>query len=247
MLTVERQKLIMDIVNDSGSVTVSELMDKLNASESTIRRDLQAMDMAGKLKKVHGGAVAVVNKYKTDDAKVELRKQLNKKEKVAIAKYAASLVNDKDFVYLDAGTTTEIMIDYLKCKDVIFVTNAIEHARKLTAKGFVTYILGGEFKEITEAIVGTEALLNLDKYNFTKGFFGANGFSIDNGFTTPDIKEAIVKKKAIESSKESYVLMDSSKFEQVAAITFADYEGITIITDSRLQKKYENVLIKKVK
>ena len=117
MLTVERQRKILDAVNSKGSVTVSELMDELEASESTVRRDLQAMDRAGKLIKVHGGAIALGDKYATTDDEVELRKERNKNEKISIAKYAASLVKDNDFVYLDAGTTTEEMIDFLN--DVI--------------------------------------------------------------------------------------------------------------------------------
>lgn len=247
MLTVERQRKILDAVNSKGSVTVSELMDELEASESTVRRDLQAMDRAGKLIKVHGGAIALGDKYATTDDVVELRKERNKNEKLSIAKYAASLVKDNDFVYLDAGTTTEEMIDFLKCKNAKFVTNAIEHARKLAAKGFTTYLLGGEFKAATEAIVGDEALANLEKYNFTKGFFGTNGLTMNNGFTTPEPKEAMIKREAMKSTKEAYVLMDSSKFDQVAAITFAPAESAVVITDRKDKGKYKGIKIIVVK
>ena len=94
---------------------------------------------------------------------------------------------------MDAGTTTELMIDYITAKNVIFVTNSFAHAKHLSQKGYTTYILGGEFKPVTEAIVGEEAIISLDKYNFTKGFWGANGVTKGNGFTTPDVKEAMVR------------------------------------------------------
>ena len=66
------------------------------------------------------------------------------------------------------------------------------------------YILGGKIKATTEAVVGSKAVYDVNKYNFTKGFWGANGINIKNGFTTPEIKEAMVKKKSMENSNENY-------------------------------------------
>ena len=69
-------------------------------------------------------------------------------EKIEIARYAAALIKDQDVVYMDAGTTTELMIDYITAKNVIFVTNSFAHAKHLSQKGYTTYILGGEFKPV---------------------------------------------------------------------------------------------------
>ena len=80
-------------------------------------------------------------------------------------------ISDYDVVYLDAGTTTELMIDPMLNRNAMYVTNAIGHARKLAALGCTVYLLGGEFKGTTDAIVGEEAVLSIAKYNFTKGFF----------------------------------------------------------------------------
>lgn len=80
-----------------------------------------------------------------------------------------------DFVYLDAGTTTEYMIPFLTEKSAVFVTNAVSHALQLTENGFRVILIGGELKAATEAIVGNEAYVNLQKYNFTKGFFERTG------------------------------------------------------------------------
>lgn len=85
------------------------------------------------------------------------------------------------------------MIDFITARQAVFVTNAITHAKKLAQKGCTVYILGGEFKAITEAIVGEEAVSSVEKYNFTKGFWGANGISMQRGFSTPELKEALVK------------------------------------------------------
>jgi DeoR family fructose operon transcriptional repressor len=88
-----------------------------------------------------------------------------------------------------------------------------------------------KFKHTTEAIVGEEAIVSLEKYNFTKGFFGANGITKKNGFTTPEVKEAMVKRKAMESCKSCYVLADESKFGEISAISFGALEDATIITN----------------
>ena len=244
MLAEDRCKKILDILDSMGSVTVQQLMDELDTSESTIRRDLVAMDKKGYLTKVHGGAIVNNTNIHTQDEKVINRLKQNRNEKEQIARYAASLNVDNDFDYIDAGTTTAVMIDYITAKNVVFVTNSLTNAKRISDRGYTVYILGGEFKSTTEAIVGDEAVVTLDKYNFTKGFWGVNGITVKNGFTTPEIKEAMVKKKSMENSKEKYVLADDSKFSQVSSIKFADIEDAVIITNALSNdkyKKYQNI------
>ncbi len=239
MLTEERFAKILSILESMGSVTVQQLMAELNASESTIRRDLNTLDASGKLTKVHGGAILKAVAYSTKDDNVINRKEKNREAKNVIAKYAAGLITAGDFVYLDAGTTTELMIEYITSRQAVFVTNAISHAKRLAERGFTAYLLGGEFKAITEAIVGEEAVAALEKYNFTKGFWGANGISTQRGFSTPELKEAMVKKKSMENSMERYVLADDSKFGQISSVTFAPFESATVITTELSQEMYK--------
>ena len=237
MVTEERFAKILSILESMGSVTVQQLMTELNASESTIRRDLNALDANGQLTKVHGGAILKAVAYSTKDDNVVSRKEKNRDAKNKIAKYAAELITAGDFVYLDAGTTTS--------RQAVFVTNAISHAKRLAERGFTVYLLGGEFKAITEAIVGEEAVATLSKYNFTKGFWGANGVSIQKGYSTPELNEAMVKKKSMENCKECYVLADDSKFNQISSVTFAPFESASVITTGLSQpafKKYKNVI-----
>ncbi len=241
MLGEERQQAILAAVEQRHSVSVQELMQLLDISESTIRRDLTALDREGKLVKVHGGAMAIGGSFHVKDDAVEYRKEINREEKIEIARYAAALIEDQDVVYMDAGTTTELMIDYITAKNVIFVTNSFAHAKHLSQKGYTTHILGGEFKPITEAIVGEEAIISLDKYNFTKGFWGANGVTKVNGFTTPDVKEAMVKKKSMQKTKERYVLCDSSKFGEICSISFAEFKSARIITTKIENNEYRGM------
>lgn len=232
MLSEERFELILKLLEENKTVTVSELVEKLQTSESTIRRDLNYLDEIKKLKKIHGGAKSINTKYTTKDFDVSVRKILNIDNKKKIARYAAKLIEENDCVYIDAGTTTDLMIDYITQKDAIYVTNGIVHAKKLVQKGFNVYIIGGQIKLSTEAIVGIEALDSLRKYNFNKGFFGSNGVDKKRGFTTPDIQEALVKREAVNRSSKSYILLDPSKVNVISAITFADTDKGIIITTS---------------
>ena len=171
---------------------------------------------------------------------VEAKSKLFNEEKIAIARYAASLVEDGDFVFLDAGTTTGYMIDFLPEKNVTFVTNAFVHAKRLAQRGFTVYIPAGEIKLTTEAIVGAECVNSLQSYNFTKSFLGANGISLAAGVSTPDRNEASVKSTAVQNSRIAYILSDHSKFGQISAVTFAKLGRVRLITDklSEENKKY---------
>lgn len=130
------------------------------------------------------------------------------------------------------------MIDFITARQAVFVTNAITHAKKLAQKGCTVYILGGEFKAITEAIVGEEAVSSVEKYNFTKGFWGANGISMQRGFSTPELKEALVKKRSMENCRECYILADDSKFNQISSVTFAPFESAKVITTGLTKPAY---------
>ena len=183
--------------------------------------------------------------YSTKDESVETRQDLNIEEKRKIGKYAASLIENMDFVYIDAGTTTDVLIDEITELGAVYVTDGIVQAKKLVKKGCKTYLLGGELKESTLAMVGAQAVESLKKYNFTKGFFGTNGIQKESGFTTPDISEASVKEAAIKQCREAYVLADPAKFNQISSVTFAALEEATVLTtvlpDTSFSK-YKNIV-----
>ena len=240
MLTEERHSMIIKAVNERSSVTIAELAEMLDVSASTVKRDLIILANEGKIIKVRGGAMSRNESFTSVEKNVEEKASICTEEKMTIAKYAAELIEKGDFVFLDAGTTTEKMIDYLNVKDVTFVTNGFIHAKKLARKGYKVFITGGEIKASTEAIVGAECVLTLKNYNFTKCFMGTNGISLTAGFTTPDVNEARVISAAIESSREVYVLADHSKFDEVSSATFAGLGKAVIITDRIPNRKYNN-------
>lgn len=240
MLTEKRQEAILHILELKGSVTVQELKDQFHASESTIRRDLNVLHKKGVLVKVFGGAVQAETRINIKEEGVSLRKEQSRAEKTKIARYAASLIEPDDFIYLDAGTTTGYMIPYITEQSAVFVTNAVSHALELSENGFRVILIGGEVKAATEAIVGNEAYVNLKKYNFTKGFWGTNGVNPIAGFTTPDINEAMIKECAMKHTQNPYVLCDSRKFHLTSPVSFGEFNTAKIITDRMPDETYGN-------
>jgi DeoR family fructose operon transcriptional repressor len=246
MLTSDRQNEIIKIVNRSGSATVSELMSRFDASESTIRRDLIFLDKAGKLKKVHGGANSIKDSFFSVEYDMDTKSALNVGEKEIIGKYAASLINDDDFVFIDAGSSTMHMVDNIAPSKAVFVTNGIAHAKKLTKKGLKVFVIGGELKLSTEAIIGIEAVSGIQKYNFTKAFIGTNGISVTRGLTTPDVEEAMLKSRVCELSYVTFVLADSTKFGVTSSVTFADIKNVCLITEKPAGSEFTDATIVKV-
>lgn len=240
MLTQERQAAILQLLLEKGSASVTDLTALLNSSDSTIRRDLNALDAQGLLHKVRGGATALRSRFSREENEVAVRHRLYQKEKSVIAKKAAALVKPGDLVYIDAGTTTERMADFLTCADAVYMTNGIQIARKLAQNGLTAYVPAGHIKSITEAIVGGETHVSLLRYNFTLGFFGTNGITLYEGFTTPDPDEARVKSTALSHCQRRIVLADPSKFGTLSAVSFAKLSEAEIMTTTQPDAQYCN-------
>ena len=247
MLTEERRTKILEIVNEKKAVSVNELVDLLDTSAATIRRDINALNRSKQLIKVFGGATAnsALDVNTKEDA-VKQKASKNVAEKDSISHYAASLIQDNDFVYIDAGTTTLAMIDYIDNQKAKYITNGVVHARKLMDKGLQTIMIGGRLKASTEAVVGPDCVEFIRKYHFTKAFMGTNGISVYAGFTTPDADEAMIKTEAIRHAYMSYVLADHTKFDQINSVTFAEISDCCIITDKAVGKDYGNHTVIKI-
>jgi DeoR family transcriptional regulator, fructose operon transcriptional repressor len=241
MLTPERHQIILQLLKEKGIVKIQEIMELTNSSESTIRRDLSQLEEQKFLKRIHGGASRLQGKLQ--ELSMIEKSSKNLQEKRMIAKYAASLVEEGDCIYLDAGSTVFEMIQYLPLKDLVVVTNGFMHLPGLISKRITTYILGGLAKSKTNAIIGRSALESLDLYRFDKCFMGVNGIHPQFGYTTPDQEEAMVKQKAISLSREAFVLADNTKFSEISFAKIADIHEATIITNElpdELENQYLN-------
>ena len=241
MLEIERQEIILKKLEETGKLSYENIEKFLNVSIATIRRDVEKLKKQGLLSKVNGGIVS--KKRINFELEVAEKFEENIEDKKKIAKKAADLVENGDFIYLDAGTTTYYMIEYLKDKNISVVTNGLMHLDQLIMNNIKTIIVGGEVKAITKAVAGIEALKNIEKYRFDKSFLGANGVSVDYGFMTPDINEALLKEKVIEISNKTYVLADQKKFNELSSVKFSDIEKCKIVTNDLNDEKKKKYVI----
>lgn len=229
MLCEERHGIILREIVEKGISKVERLSKLTNSSESTIRRDLSYLEEKGQIKRVHGGAVLTKGRFIEESFEEKLVH--NREEKIEIAKFAASLIEDGDSIYLDASTTIYEMTKFIDKKDIFVVTNGIDNIDALLEKDIDVYILGGKIKSKTKAVVGTNTFNELEKFRFDKAFIGISAIDIEFGLTTPDQEEALMKSKAIEVTREAFVLADSSKFNKISFTKVSDFREVTVITD----------------
>ena len=239
MLAEERFSLIMEQLDRKRTVTVQELCEALNTSESTIRRDLTELDRQGKLNKVHGGATLPDSRFLADEPTMEAKETLAVEQKRSIAQAAAQLIN--------AGSTTLELVraltgDALKAS---YLTNGVAHARAMAQKGCRVYLPGGLLRPQTEAIVGAPTVSIIQQYNFTKAFMGANGVALEAGYTTPDPEEAAVKAAAVHRARETWFLVDDAKFARIYPAVIADLQGGAILTNRCPNPKYKQFTLVK--
>lgn len=248
MLAEERLERITALVDERGTVSSSELMETLGASDSTVRRDLTRLAQEGRIVKVHGGARAVGAASRLSvvsmDQTVGEKLDVNLAQKTRIARFAASLIAPDDFVFIDAGSTTGCLAEAITETRATYVTNSIEIARTLVEKGCRVLLPAGEIKTVTGALVGEQTVETLRCFRFTVGFFGTNGATPDAGFTTPEAGEAFVKETALSHTLKPYVLCDSGKFSIVSPVAFAAFDVATALTDAVPEElaEYPNVV-----
>ncbi|WP_214819799.1 MULTISPECIES: DeoR/GlpR family DNA-binding transcription regulator [unclassified Exiguobacterium] len=230
MLTKQRHQLILQRLSEQKVVKLKELVDLTNSSESTIRRDLTDLEAEGYLARVHGGATLIATP--DEEPTFEEKRDRFVDEKVAIARKAATFIEDGMSIYLDAGTTTQAMVPFLEGKKIVVVTNSLPIANELFDLDIKTFVIGGELKRSTQALVGYNARESMMNYRVDLAFLGMNGIDLDAGYTTPDPEEALVKKTAIELAQTSYVLADASKIGKRTFSRVATLDAAQLITSS---------------
>ncbi len=233
----------MDQLNQADFVTLDHLVSLLKSSESTVRRDLDELEAEHKLHRIHGGAEKLHSLQ--EELSVQQKAIKNVQEKKLIAHAAKERICQGDVIFIEAGTTNELLVDCLNRIDITVVTNSIHHAIKLVERQIPTVMIGGDVKIPTDANVGPIAVQQLSQLNFDRAFLGTNGVDCDN-LTTPDIYEGAIKETVIANSKETFILTDSSKLEKIYFAKFARLEEVTLIIN-RSSKPIVNTLKDKTK
>lgn len=231
MIPYVRRQHILAELQKKEIVYLHELCELFpDTSEATIRRDLKALEEEGFIDVLRGGAA----KLRTIAYEVPLatKERLYTKEKERIARYAASLVEDGEIIYIDSGTTPLRMVKYLMDKHITVVTSNTQILPSLTEDcAFTCVFLGGEFSPMLGSVAGPITESQLSDLFFDKAFLGASGYTAKSGINTPDLREARKKRLVAEHAKKTYVLMDGSKAGKQTLCKVLDFSECVIITD----------------
>jgi DeoR/GlpR family transcriptional regulator of sugar metabolism len=239
--------MIVEMVQESGSKSVTELCDRFAVSEMTIRRDLRDLDREGLLRRVHGGAVG--NLGRSYEPPYAIRTTRNDERKRAIGRRAAELVLDGDSLALDVGTTTlEIAHTLAGKRNLTIITASLPIANDIVSRLSLTadvrlILTGGIVRSGELSMIGDIPARTYADFHVDKAFIGVGGISLEDGLTEYNLEDALVKKALIRNARQRIVVVDSSKFGRntfaaVAPLSIID----TIITDSGLQPEIQQQL-----
>lgn len=244
MTTYERRQSLLEILRKQPGLRVPELAKALNVSDGTVRNDLNALEGEGRLKRVHGGAVLSEQDQFHNNSFVR-RYHNNVAAKLAIACEAATLVKDGDSILLDASSTAYFLARALSSRNKLRVmTSGFEVARELAQNTSNTVILiGGVVNNDSSSVTGLLSEQIIADMHIEKAFFSCSGFSVERGMTEVHFEEAQLKRKAIESSKQVFALVDASKFGKEDLTPFARPKQITrLFTDASITDEWKTRL-----
>ncbi|GGE26057.1 DeoR/GlpR family DNA-binding transcription regulator [Streptococcus himalayensis] len=230
----ERLAEITRMIHKKGTVRIAEIVDSLHVTDMTVRRDFAELEEQGVLTKIHGGARS--NKaFQYREFSHAEKYVHHKEEKQIIAEKAAQLIEEGDTIFLGPGTTIACLAEELQHKKLTVITNCLPVFQILSQKKtdqFQVFLLGGEFRQITESFVGEITNTILDKMRFSKVFFSANGVK-ESDVMTSTLAEAYTQKLALKHAIEKYLLVDSSKIGKDDFTAFCDLRDLTaVVTDN---------------
>lgn len=237
MYAEERQHEIVTRAREIGRVSVAELAARFAVTPETVRRDLDALATRGLLSRVHGGAVPA-DRLRLPESSVQVRQVAHPEAKEAIAARAVAMLPQRPglTVLIDAGTTTARACALLPTWVDVVVTNSVPAAAALSERtDLEIHLLGGTLRGLTQAAVGVHAQSALQRMRVDVALLGANGFSTDHGFSTPDPAEAAVKRAMVGCATEVFVLADASKHDADYLVSFAGFDEVdALVTDAAL-------------
>jgi len=237
--TETRRERIIEKLHEAGKVRVTDLSEEYGISEVTIRKDLEALEAEGQLKRVHGGAVGLNKLYVNMD--LSERYKTNSLAKKTLAELAAEFIEDNDTIFMNAGTTLTYVLRAIKGKqNVSIVTNSVQNATEAALyPSFNVILLGGNLDSKYQFTYGADAERQLENYHADKCILSVDGISASSGLTLYYANEAPLARKMVEFAASTIVVADSSKIgrDVFARITDAKKTDILITNPSENKKE----------
>ncbi len=235
LIPAQRRERIQAFLAIHRIARLSDLSEFLDASEATIRRDLERLEEEGVIERTHGGAM--LSQHLELETEYQHRAQMFAEEKRLIGKMAASLVQDGDTIFLNSGTTTTQILRHLPVDaDITVITNNLFAVAEIGEVGYELILVGGAFQPKLKSVAGRFSGSNLSQVYADKAFIGVDGINVKYGCTVPSIAEAEHDRMMIERTHgKVYIAADHSKWGMIANFEIAQIDQIhAIITDSQL-------------
>ena len=245
MLSEERRRAIVELLQQDGRVLVSDLAKHFRTSLITIRKDLEFLHHQGELERTHGGALPVKTGAVMDSSLQE-KERLHRQEKVRIAAAAVRMIGPGQVIILDSGTTTTAIARACRhMKNLTIITNATNIAAELADSPVEVILTGGVLRSNSYSLVGPLAEESLRKLSADLLFLAVDGFDVRYGLTTPNLLEARVNRAMAESARRTIVVCDSSKFGRRSLSLILPTSAVhETITDNNIPKHDLRVLHK---
>jgi len=240
----QRRQRIVELVNKEGNVSFSRLKAQFNPiSEMTLRRDLEYLDQAGRVIRVHGGAKSVEVVIGTDDLLLK-RSVRNMEAKELIAQKAAELLRVNTAVFLDSGSTATLLARQVPDDRYMIFTSGISCVQELLRLSQAQiHVVGGKVNRASQSTCSSKSLGYLDNINFQTAFLGVTGFTLEHGFTCGTEDECELKRAVIRNTDVVVALMDSSKIGVGSTFTYAMPEEVNVVvSDGEMDRKTRQVL-----
>lgn len=236
MIKKERLNWILEKLDKQAVITVNEIIKELGISDMTVRRDLAELEKNNQLIRLHGGAQSIKLLDKQEKSNNE-KHDLQVEEKKEIAKFASQLVTDGETIFIGPGTTLESLAKELTTRKIRIVTNSLPVFDILKDCADIDLLLiGGEYRPITGAFVGSLASNNIQSLTFSKAFISANAV-FENAVATYSEAEGLIQQLALSKSIEKYLLVDNHKFDSYDFYVFYETRNFDcVITDSNISK-----------
>jgi DeoR family ulaG and ulaABCDEF operon transcriptional repressor len=234
MLEAERHRLIIKLLRERSVASVGDLVELLDASEATVRRDINALAEAGQIRRIRGGAEALTPRHEAHLVGVPfaLNRGLGAAPKRAIARAAAALVTDGSSIIINGGTTTHALVEFLADKQLDILTNSLPIVNALLATSRSRVVLPG-------GTVFREQNIVLSPYDqdTTEHFWGEQLFMGCYGINRFGLMEAdplIVQaqQKLLKRADKLIVMADARKLRQRSSMVVVGLDRVTtLITD----------------
>jgi DeoR/GlpR family transcriptional regulator of sugar metabolism len=244
--TPERQKQILSLLGRQGRLSVAEIVEKFSISEATARRDLETLASQGRAQRVHGGVIAL--EQAPPEQPILERKNEQAQEKERIGRAAASLIHEKETIFLGSGTTVLEVARHLRDrKQLTVVTNSLPVLNMLAGQKEITVIsLGGMLRESELSFIGHITEQALAELRVDKVVMGTRGLSLEHGLTNDYLQETLTDRAILKIGREVILVADYSKINRVSTALLAPLNVMNIlVTDSKADQKFLTALGKK--